>query len=68
MGSKLVGDVSARIVTVGSLERERERERERADLPPRCIAEREVRELCLKGRERKKDYIKQNLNNLLCSL
>ena len=60
MGSKLVGDVSARIVTVGSLER--------ADLPPRCIAEREVRELCLKGRERKKDYIKQNLNNLLCSL
>lgn len=60
MGSKLVGDVSARIVTVGSLER--------ADLPPRCFAEREARELCLKGRERKKDYIKQNLNNLLCSL
>ena len=47
MGSKLVGDVSARIVTVGSLER--------ADLPPRCFAEREARELCLKGRERKKE-------------
>ena len=49
MGSKLVGDVSARIVTVGSLER--------ADLPPRCIAEREARELCLKGRERERKTI-----------
>ena len=49
MGNKLVGDVSARIVTVGSLER--------ADLPPRCIAEREARELCLKGRERERKTI-----------